>query len=590
MSDYQPKKSPSQWISIQEATRHAPYSQEYLSLLARRGKIFAKKIGRNWYTTHEALERYISEQALLSPISKQFSSTVELASAPSNLLEEFKRLNPQAFPKDTKPEVNQESGSKKQETEPALSAPVIPLVVVPVIPEIKPDNAVLGKPSNTTPTNFSSDEKSGQRQVGEDILGKLDRLSDSLETFASSVTASIRPPEKEIITRVNQSVPLDPEVEEFIQERKNSSIHRFKHFDRFAKSTARSPARLMTIMVTAIVLLFVLVGGFSFGQVDAVAQKIKKALTDATTIGGHFAGTHANEVLVLGKDGNISIYGHIETEGQFRSRAPDGVAPIVVDSMTKVENLNADYIDNLSSQDFTLAFVTKNGNLTYEDVHLMGNVEVGKLLKVGGDALIGKTLTVSGATKLLDSLTVYGKLGVLSDAVFGKDVTLTNGNLIIEKGTIKISNMTLVKNLNAEYLDGVKKGEINLQFVTTNGNTTTNTITVGGLTSTGTITSYGPGFFNSSIWSPFGSFGDLGVGKSASFGDSKNPSNSKFEVYSSKFTLDANGNATIAGRTTTGPLLVSGSVLSNLIPSGSFDLGSAGNPWSNLYVVDGNFS
>src|ERR1035437_6897090 len=106
MSDYQPKKSPSavkqnpsQWISIQEAAHHAPYSQEYLSLLARRGKIFAKKIGRNWYTTHEALERYISEQALLSPISKQFSSKVELASAPSSpkLMEEFKRLNPQVF-------------------------------------------------------------------------------------------------------------------------------------------------------------------------------------------------------------------------------------------------------------------------------------------------------------------------------------------------------------------------------------------------------------------------------------------------------------------------------------------------------------
>src|SRR3989344_8094531 len=105
MSDYQPKKLPSQWISIQEATRHAPYSQEYLSLLARRGKIFAKKIGRNWYTTHEALECYISEQALLSPVSKQFSSTVELASAPSNLLEEFKRLNPQVFGENQKQEL-----------------------------------------------------------------------------------------------------------------------------------------------------------------------------------------------------------------------------------------------------------------------------------------------------------------------------------------------------------------------------------------------------------------------------------------------------------------------------------------------------
>ena len=578
MSDYQPKKipsgnrqNPSEWISIQEAAHHAPYSQEYLSLLARRGKIFAKKIGRNWYTTHKALERYISEQALLSPIAKQFNSTVELASAPSNLMDEFKRLNPQAFGQEKK----QELGNVKQGIESASS----------VIPNVAPVPVTIPTPTAPVIPENNSENK---------VLEKLDRLSDSLETFASSVTASIP-----AITQANQSTPstsLNPEVEEFVQERINSSIHRFRHFDRFAKSTTRSPVRLMTVMITAIVLIFVLIGGFSFGKVDAIAQKIKKAFSDATTIDGHFAGTHANEVLVLDKAGNISIYGHIETEGQFRSHAPDGVAPIVVDSMTKVENLNADYIDNLSSQDFTLAFVTKNGNLTYEDVHLMGDVEVGKLLKVGGDAIIGKTLTVSGATKLMDSLTVYGKLGVLSDAVFGKDVTLTNGDLVISKGTIKIYNMALIKNLNAEYLDGIKKGDINLQFVTDNGDTTTDSITVGGLTSTGTITSYGPGFFNSSIWSPFGSFGDLGVGKSATFGDSKNRSNSKFEVYSSKFTVDgsgnviASGNTTIGGMTTTGSLLVQGSVFSNLIASGSYDLGSSSRPWANLYVIDGNFS
>ncbi|OGM97760.1 MAG: hypothetical protein A2735_01215 [Candidatus Yanofskybacteria bacterium RIFCSPHIGHO2_01_FULL_41_21] len=569
MSDYQPKKLPSQWISIQEATRHAPYSQEYLSLLARRGKIFAKKIGRNWYTTHEALERYISEQTLLSPIAKQFSPTVELASSSSNLVEEFKRLNPQVFGQEKKQELgirNQELGNTKQGIESVPS----------VLPNVAPAPVTIPTPTIPVIPQNNSENK---------VLEKLDRLSDSLETFTSSVTASIP-----AITQANQSAPLNPEVEEFVQERINSSIHRFRHFDRFAKSTTRSPVRLMAVMITAVVLIFVLIGGFSFGKVDAVAQKIKKAFNDATTIDGHFAGTHANEVLILDKAGNISIYGHIETEGQFRSHAPEGVAPIVVDSLTKVENLNADYIDNLSSQDFTLAFVTKNGNLTYEDVHLMGDVEVGKLLKVGGDAIIGKTLTVSGATKLMDSLTVYGKLGVLSDAVFGKDVTLTNGDLVISKGTIKISNMTLIKNLNAEYLDGVKKGDINLNFVTSNGNTTSNSITVGGLTSTGTITSYGPGFFNSSIWSPFGSFGDLGVGKSASFGDSKNPSNSKFEVYSSKFSLDANGNARLAGTTTTNNLLVSGSVLSGLIPSGSFDLGSLAQPWVNLYAIDGNFS
>ena len=37
-----------------------PYGQEYLSLLARTGKIDAYKEGRNWYTTKEAIEEYMA--------------------------------------------------------------------------------------------------------------------------------------------------------------------------------------------------------------------------------------------------------------------------------------------------------------------------------------------------------------------------------------------------------------------------------------------------------------------------------------------------------------------------------------------------
>jgi hypothetical protein len=37
-----------------------PYGQEYISLLARTGKIDAYKEGRNWYTTKEAIEEYMA--------------------------------------------------------------------------------------------------------------------------------------------------------------------------------------------------------------------------------------------------------------------------------------------------------------------------------------------------------------------------------------------------------------------------------------------------------------------------------------------------------------------------------------------------
>lgn len=36
-----------------------PYGQEYISLLARQGKIDAHKEGRNWLTTKDAVEEYI---------------------------------------------------------------------------------------------------------------------------------------------------------------------------------------------------------------------------------------------------------------------------------------------------------------------------------------------------------------------------------------------------------------------------------------------------------------------------------------------------------------------------------------------------
>jgi Fic family protein len=46
------------WIPLREAAQGTPYSQEYLSLLARSGRLEALKHGRNWYTTRQAVEAY----------------------------------------------------------------------------------------------------------------------------------------------------------------------------------------------------------------------------------------------------------------------------------------------------------------------------------------------------------------------------------------------------------------------------------------------------------------------------------------------------------------------------------------------------
>lgn len=52
-----------EWIPLREAAELVPYSQDYLSLLARTGKLEAIKRGRIWHTTPRALELYLQSVA-----------------------------------------------------------------------------------------------------------------------------------------------------------------------------------------------------------------------------------------------------------------------------------------------------------------------------------------------------------------------------------------------------------------------------------------------------------------------------------------------------------------------------------------------
>jgi len=49
-------------ISLSEATKLTPYSQEYLGYLVRKGKIEAIKISRDWMTTKEIVFEYVKKQ------------------------------------------------------------------------------------------------------------------------------------------------------------------------------------------------------------------------------------------------------------------------------------------------------------------------------------------------------------------------------------------------------------------------------------------------------------------------------------------------------------------------------------------------
>ena len=51
------------YLTLAEAAMESIYSQEYLSLLARKGRIGAVKFGRNWEITKRALDEYEGEHA-----------------------------------------------------------------------------------------------------------------------------------------------------------------------------------------------------------------------------------------------------------------------------------------------------------------------------------------------------------------------------------------------------------------------------------------------------------------------------------------------------------------------------------------------
>jgi excisionase family DNA binding protein len=64
-------------LSLKEASELTPYSADYLNLLARKGKIQARKIGRDWLITKPDLFRYLKHQQTESEIrSRQLSKYV----------------------------------------------------------------------------------------------------------------------------------------------------------------------------------------------------------------------------------------------------------------------------------------------------------------------------------------------------------------------------------------------------------------------------------------------------------------------------------------------------------------------------------
>jgi len=57
------KNEEPQFISLAEAAKITNYSQDYISLLCRKGKLRAEKLGRNWVTTKDWVYSYVDNTA-----------------------------------------------------------------------------------------------------------------------------------------------------------------------------------------------------------------------------------------------------------------------------------------------------------------------------------------------------------------------------------------------------------------------------------------------------------------------------------------------------------------------------------------------
>ncbi|MEX2010574.1 MAG: hypothetical protein WD874_02100, partial [Parcubacteria group bacterium] len=301
------------WISMSEAALLTPYSAEYLSLRARKGKLASKKINNNWFTTREAIEAYLKKQEL--------RAQMENGSMPMNVVMlDPKALLPQQSPiplnklrtyhSDLRDHERRQGGVKES---------LIPSSVKVFSPVVQ----------NRIP------REEAHKQSLEEMKAVMEEVIDKkLLTHSSSNTGNNIPPKKvSKITKSNTS--------------KNSRI-------------------FLGGVLVALIIFSTLDSPFVLGVYEKSLGFVKEKWEDAGTILGLLPGVKKNEILLLDKNGNIAITGRVETSDVFRSSIKDGVAPIIVESRTEVKNLNAELLGGVPAGSFTLAFVTSNGNITTE--------------------------------------------------------------------------------------------------------------------------------------------------------------------------------------------------------------------------------
>lgn len=94
----------SDYITLADASEQSPYSQEYLSLRARQGKLRALKRGRTWYTTGGWLDDYLEQvnearnelktMQVIAPVSSSTDNDMSSVNDPVSDLKRYDHFQP----------------------------------------------------------------------------------------------------------------------------------------------------------------------------------------------------------------------------------------------------------------------------------------------------------------------------------------------------------------------------------------------------------------------------------------------------------------------------------------------------------------
>ena len=533
------KDIPPEYLLISEVAKSGPYSAEYISLLARRGKIHAKKFGRNWHTTRKALKDYLAKQGVQIILPKSvFASHKEKIQDPLDYPKILEALQETLKSEKEKNELTEklqikstiEEISQQQENEPNL---------INEWESLEKEQRKTEKLRQQAKEELTKLEFEPEQIKIESSFVKPESAEQKPEEFQAILVSQpakfeieddpekLKPEEPEIKTEPQQEITEDlkPSFEKESQPITVSEEHKIWpeakgievgiQKERF-KFNPQQIIKAVGIAVVVLGIGFGIVWGTT-GGFNSIFQNIKTAFDGMIKETKELAvketesvPTTTPEIIIIDEETGDEIIGEIVSGTTLDSIT--GTTEIIV---RRIDVENADTLDNLDSREFTLAFVTRNGSVTRDNVRLEGDVEVGKNLTVKGALKLAQALTfengisVSGPAFLANDLTVRGNTNLQTLTINGTCIGCGgggggssssgsggldfSGNVRFDTGSARIFSAHEISGTNAFFGSGDADDEFVVKADATfkRAVTLAGTVTVGNLTATSTLKSTG---------------------------------------------------------------------------------------------------